>query len=317
MNGTANNYLAGRLGIGTAAPTSTNVVVSLNITGAVASNGVYQLGIVQSDVTTSAYGFRNLLNTAAATFTLTTYNHYAAQGGGTALTCYGGIYSVGYLSIGSGYGIIPSTAYEVLNVQGPNTSTIANQWYATYRANILPYVDTTWDLGKAGSGRWRDIFTDGAVTTTSDRTKKENIRTSALGLDFINKLNPVSYTMITGSKVWEELPPTISVLEEEAVYDGEYLIREATYKEIPNPEEPKIIEIIPGKRTHYGLIAQDVKEVLDEMGIGTIDFAGYMAADPTEHVGLALRYDEFLSPMIKAIQELSSKIDLCYSDIHL
>ena len=233
-----------------------------------------------------------------------------------AIWVWGAQYNVGGLRIGGGgTSLVSSGAYEVLKVDGAYTGTIANQFYATFTANILPYADDTFDLGKASSGRWRDIFTNGAVTTTSDRTKKANITQSILGLDFINKLQPVSYTMITGSKIWEEIEPTITILEEPAIYDGEYIVKEAIYKEVPNPQVPEVIEIIPGKRTHYGLIAQDVKIVLDEMGLTTNDFAGYMAADPIEHTDLGLRYEEFLSPMIKAIQELSSKVDRLEAEI--
>jgi hypothetical protein len=185
---------------------------------------------------------------------------------------------------------------------------LANQWYATYSANIVPYSNNVWDLG-GSSRRWRDIFTEGAVNTSSDRNKKANITPSILGLDFINKLNPVSYIMVTGSSIWEELPPTITILDEEAVYDGDYLISEAKYKEIPNPQTPEVIQILPGKRTHYGLIAQDVKTTLDEMGLTTTDFAGYVAGHVEEDTPLALRYEEFISPMIKAIQQLSEKVD--------
>jgi hypothetical protein len=227
--------------------------------------------------------------------------------GAYGIQTFGGQYMTGRLGIGYGTGII--TAWqEVFKIDGPNTGVLANQWYATVSANINPYADDTWDLG-ATSKRWRDIFTNGAVTITSDRTKKANIKSSTLGLDFINRLNPVSYTMITGSKVWEELPPTISVLDEEAKYDGDILIKEATYKEIPNPQEPEVIEIIPGKRTHYGLIAQDVKNTLDDIGLTTTDFAGYVAGDVENNTELGLRYEEFISPIVKAIQELSEKVN--------
>jgi hypothetical protein len=59
------------------------------------------------------------------------------------------------------------------------------------------------------------------------------------------------------------------------------------------------------RRFHYGLIAQEVKDVLDVNDIDTNDFAGYI-----ENNGkYGLRYSEFISPMIKAIQELSDKVD--------
>lgn len=90
MAGTANNYLAGALGIGTTTLTGYTVAIGKAITGAGTSIGVYQTGTVQSDVTSSAFGFRNDLNTQAATFTLPVYTHYAANqstiGAGTTLT---------------------------------------------------------------------------------------------------------------------------------------------------------------------------------------------------------------------------------------
>jgi hypothetical protein len=79
MDGTAANYLNGSLGIGTTSLTGYALAVGKNITGAASSSAIYQNGTVQSDVTTSAYGIRNQLNTAAAAFTLGGYFHYAAQ----------------------------------------------------------------------------------------------------------------------------------------------------------------------------------------------------------------------------------------------
>lgn len=111
------------------------------------------------------------------------------------------------------------------------------------------------------------------TTQLSDERIKYDIQESILGLDFINKIKPVSY---------------------------KYKVRDTTYTTGSNGEEIKIEKA--GVRPHYGFIAQQVKEVLGEN-----DFAGYVY-EPSidEH---ALRYDEFISPMVKAIQELSQKND--------
>ena len=54
---------------------------------------------------------------------------------------------------------------------------------------------------------------------------------------------------------------------------------------------------------HYGLIAQEVKEAVD--GSGATDFGGWvLKEDQTQ----ALRYDQFISPLIKAVQELSARV---------
>ena len=92
-----------------------------------------------------------------------------------------------------------------------------------------------------------------AWSITSDKRWKSNIQKSSLGLDFIKKLNPVSY--------------------------------------FRNNDESKKVE--------YGFIAQEVEESLNSSnasnnGIITKDDAGMYS----------VRYNDLLSPMVKAIQEL-------------
>ena len=52
-----------------------------------------------------------------------------------------------------------------------------------------------------------------------------------------------------------------------------------------------------------GLIAQEVKEVMDDLDI---EFAGWSEGINTRQ---RLNYDSFITPLIKAVQELSSKVE--------
>ena len=63
-----------------------------------------------------------------------------------------------------------------------------------------------------------------------------------------------------------------------------------------------------GKRPHYGLVAQEVKEVMNELNV---DFAGYLDSniDGGEDV-LSLGYTEFIAPIVKAIQEQQQMIEM-------
>ena len=45
------------------------------------------------------------------------------------------------------------------------------------------------------------------------------------------------------------------------------------------------------------------------MNISTNDFGGYIAENVDSDTNLSLRYDQFIAPMIKAIQELSAKVN--------
>src|SRR5690606_22667479 len=59
-----------------------------------------------------------------------------------------------------------------------------------------------------------------------------------------------------------------------------------------------------GRRTHYGLIAQQVLAALDGH-----DFAGHILADPVDPASeQGLRYDAFIAPLIAAMQELARRI---------
>ncbi|NOS85663.1 MAG: hypothetical protein HOP31_11025 [Ignavibacteria bacterium] len=98
-----------------------------------------------------------------------------------------------------------------------------------------------------------------AWTITSDRKWKENIVTSSLGLRFINRLHPVSYTRI-------------------------------------NDES---------KKTEYGLIAQEVEEVLKEE-----DAENSAMITVTDEGNYELRYNDLIAPMVKAIQELKAENDV-------
>lgn len=65
-----------------------------------------------------------------------------------------------------------------------------------------------------------------------------------------------------------------------------------------------------GKRTHFGFLAQQVKAVIDEIGS---DFGGFIdpkVKDPNDKGTLALRYDQFIAPIVSAIQEISMRMSI-------
>ena len=258
----------------------------------------------------SAYGSsETLMRAVGAKSVFTAYGTYPANLDEIGIQVNGEIQSFGNYNKFGDTLFTGTGQYNIVDIGGRYTGTLADQSFVSTYSNIRPSYDDRYDLGAASSYRWRDIFTNGAVTTTSDRTKKTNIIESKLGLDFINRLKPVSYNMISGSAILESVEDYIPILSEPAITgsNGE-ILKEAVYTYEKNTIPPKLIGYEVGKRTHYGLIAQDVKDTLDEIGLTTTDFAGYVAADKEAHTELGLRYDEFISPMIKAIQELSDKV---------
>jgi hypothetical protein len=89
--GTADNFFAGGVGIGTTAiTTGEKLRVGGNLTGAVTENSIINAPAIQSDVTSYAAAYSSLPSTQAAAFNLTTLNHYTASqgtiGAGSSIT---------------------------------------------------------------------------------------------------------------------------------------------------------------------------------------------------------------------------------------
>ncbi|MBJ3785814.1 DUF2793 domain-containing protein [Devosia sediminis] len=60
-------------------------------------------------------------------------------------------------------------------------------------------------------------------------------------------------------------------------------------------------------RIHYGLIAQDVAAVAARL---EVDFGGHVLADPDDPDSQqALRYDQFIAPLVRAVQELAARVE--------
>ncbi len=64
-------------------------------------------------------------------------------------------------------------------------------------------------------------------------------------------------------------------------------------------------------RYHVGFIAQDVKAVMDELGVDTAEFGGYVAdVDENSNPIYMLRYEEFIGILWMKVRELTEKINV-------
>jgi hypothetical protein len=183
-------------------------------------------------------------------------------------------------------------------------------------SNWSPRTDAGQTLGLS-TRRWGTIYSNSSTISTSDRNLKTEITESDLGLDFIKKIQPVSYKWKIGNV--EEVFETKQV-DHYGKDDGIEKTEEVLVPKVIGQDEngKDIIETVtrPGIRTHYGIIAQQVKEVLDEYYDGK-DFAGWVAEDPDNLESLqSLRYEEFISPLIKAVQELSDMVESLQQEVN-
>jgi hypothetical protein len=250
----------GNVGIGTTSPTQ-----KLEVAGNIRIDSRSKAGSGEVDNITFT---KNRPDAATGTYEMGAIRSFTTNGYSGGMTFYsgrhtgGGSYAlIAALTIGDPANIGPAVVIK----NGDSTS-----------ARIYPETDNAGYLGES-SHRWQAVYAVNGSIQTSDRNQKTSITKSDLGLDFILKLEPVSYKWKVGG--WD-------------------------IKENGEDKEPTKTPI-EGKRNHYGLIAQQVKEV-----IGDKDFGGWVKEDLEDEASIeSLRYAEFISPMIKAIQELKADND--------
>ena len=146
------------------------------------------------------------------------------------------------------------------------------------QGTIYPATDNTYQAGSSGY-RWTAIYAVNGTIQTSDARQKTDVFSCSLGSSFIKSLKPVSYKWIDGGNV---------VTKSE---DG----------------ENDVVTPVPGERTHWGFLAQDVKAAIDEAGVV---FGGWILTDKDDSNSTqGLRYDQFIAPLTKALQEAIAKIE--------
>ena len=167
----------------------------------------------------------------------------------------------------------------------------------TVASGVTPVVDNNVGLG-GSSFRFTSVWAVNGTIQTSDITQKTDVTPSPLGLDFINGLEPIAYRFIVGGNTVSRV--SRGTTQRSAGVDAEGV---ELFEEVEEFDD--VVTPVPGKRRHFGFSAQGVKALADKHGT---DFGGYIA--PTSEGDLhGLRYDEFISPMVKAMQEMSAKME--------
>jgi hypothetical protein len=263
----------------------------------------------------SAYGGGSAIaNFVGGVINVSAFGGYPTNLGNTGIYMNGGLSVYGTTNYLGDYYFSGTGTQESLRLGGRSTATAADQTYITSYSNFLPASDNYWTIGKSGQ-KWKQIWSNTGTIQTSDANQKLEIEQSQLGLDFINRLQPVSYKFISGSAITEKIEDYIKTVKEPAIMDSDgVVVKEEVIEYIKNEQIPNVTWT-PGIRKHHGLVAQHVKTILDDMGLSTNDFAGYIEGDLENHSDLGLRYEEFMAPMIKAIQELSSKVNRLEAEI--
>ena len=151
----------------------------------------------------------------------------------------------------------------------------------------LPGASNEIRLGKTGTS----VVLGDATIVTSDLRDKSDILDTDLGLEFIDALQPKKY----------KLESRLSYVEKNYEDTGTWIdindvVRDGSLKKT---------------RNHYGLISQEVATTLTALGVDPALSGMYIDNNAVSgRDELALRYEEFICPLIKAVQELSARLTL-------
>jgi hypothetical protein len=119
---------------------------------------------------------------------------------------------------------------------------------------------------------------------------KKNIRQNVPGLEFINKLTPITYNL--------DLDEADKIIARPAMKDKDgKIIQPSTDETAARKTKEQIV--------YTGFVAQDVEKVAKDLNY---DFSG-VDKPGNANTLYGLRYSDFVVPLVKAVQELSAKND--------
>jgi len=151
-------------------------------------------------------------------------------------------------------------------------------------------VGTGSNMVRVGSNLITSIGGYANWTNISDKRVKRNIQTNVPGLDFINKLSPVTYNL--------DLNAADAVIQPRILKDKNGKAVQISNEELTARKQKEQI-------TYTGFIAQEVESAAKSIGY---DFSGVDVPKNDKDL-YGLRYSEFVVPLVKAVQELSTQND--------
>lgn len=166
----------------------------------------------------------------------------------------------------------------------------ATTTYSNTTALGYSSTNTADDQVRIGNTAVKSIGGYASWTNLSDARFKDNVQEDVVGLDFIMKLRPVTYTV--------DVRSLNSFLGVDTIWNNEG-------DEGPS-ENLFIIERIEksSQIVHTGFIAQEVENAADSVGF---NFSGIdKPQNENDHYGL--RYAEFVVPLVKGMQEQQEQI---------
>ena len=205
MDGTANNYMAGSLGIGSTSLTGINLKVNKNLTGATSSYSIDNTSAILSDVTSTGIYYNTYANTQSANFSLSNIVHYQAGGISTFanVTAGGAVTNqTGFLVLASTIGATNNYGFRGLIPSG------TNRWNIYMDGTASNYLEGDTAIGTTSLGTATKFTLGGSETAVSAIARGQLINTTLtasanndvlVGLDVNPTLSAGAFTGVTNA----------------------------------------------------------------------------------------------------------------------
>jgi hypothetical protein len=203
-----------------------------------------------------------------------------------------------YQSVGTGANNTMVGAYAGQNFTGSNNFAIGYQAAFAGSPGGAPAGDNE---GYLGDENITTINAQVTITAASDKRDKTDIEPLVMGLNFINKLEPVTYRWDKRSKYIKK------------------------YQLALDPSDPDYIDLnnVKTDGTHTepqlcaGLLAQDVEKIEQEFGFDKKDKTALVTHLSGDGKAYSIDYTRFVPMLIKSVQELSTQVESLKEEVKI
>ena len=165
--------------------------------------------------------------------------------------------------------------------------------HAIILGNSITAGGNAFSFGKASNVVSNSFTTDASFSRSSDERLKKNITNQTLGLDFINDHRTVKYNWKPNDEL-DSSDPQLAHLRKDK--EGR--------KEDHEDFDGAVVNQMNTEATMHNFVAQEVKAALDKAGVS--NFGGW---SEDQYGVQQVSREMFVIPLVKAIQELSTKND--------
>ena len=158
---------------------------------------------------------------------------------------------------------------------------------------------------------------DALIFATNESHSAGSYPTERLAIEYTGNVVPGDdgqKNFGSSSKRWNALFASTSAIQTSDKQDKKNIEENKLGLDFINALKTRSYKFIQNEsnRTHYGLVAQEIESILPDFGISLDDYAPIskekIEVDGKERYRYGLRYAELQAPLIKAIQELSTKV---------